>query len=87
MFYLIIINVMALIICFIDKRRSICGKWRIKESTLLILGVIGGSFGLLLGMYLFHHKTKKLKFKLVYVFCLVWVYIIYFYLLKFKYLV
>ena len=34
------------------------GSWRISETTLLILAVIGGSIEALLGMKIWHHKTK-----------------------------
>ncbi len=37
---------------------------RIKESTLLVTAMIGGSLGVLGGMYAFNHKTKKPKFKI-----------------------
>ena len=35
---------------------------RISESTLLLMALLGGSLGILYGMYRFHHKTKKQKF-------------------------
>ena len=47
---------------FIDKKKAEKGRWRIKESTLLILALIGGSIGAILGMYIFHHKTQKARF-------------------------
>lgn len=50
-----------------DKQRAIKNQWRIKESTLLLMGVIGGFIGGLLGMRIFHHKTKKLYFWIVYI--------------------
>ena len=60
--YFLIINIIAFLAMFIDKKRAEKGEWRIKESTLLILAIIGGSIGAIAGMYLFRHKTKKLKF-------------------------
>lgn len=60
--YLIIINLVAFLVMFIDKKKAEKDRWRIKESTLLILAVIGGSIGALIGMYVFHHKTKKPRF-------------------------
>ena len=57
--YLIIINLIAFLAMFIDKKKAQKGKWRIKESTLLILALIGGSIGAISGMYIFHHKTQK----------------------------
>ena len=38
------------------------GKWRIKEYTLFILALIGGSIGAIAGMNTFRHKTKKARF-------------------------
>lgn len=62
--YLIIINITAFILMLVDKRKAIKHKWRISEATLLGSAIIGGSIGMLSGMYLFRHKTKHLKFKL-----------------------
>lgn len=60
--YLIIINIIAFLAMFIDKRKAKYGKWRIKEHTLFILALIGGSVGAIIGMYTFRHKTKKARF-------------------------
>ena len=60
--YLIIINVIAFLAYGIDKYKAKREQWRIPEATLIGLAVIGGSVGALLGMRVFHHKTKKPKF-------------------------
>ena len=39
--YLIIINIIAFLAMFIDKKKAEKNRWRIKESTLLILALIG----------------------------------------------
>lgn len=62
--YLIIINAAAFIIFGIDKRRAVKNRWRIAESTLFLLALIGGSIGALAGMRVFHHKTKHFRFVL-----------------------
>ncbi len=77
--YLISINILSFIICYIDKIRSIKNYYRISEGTLLFISFIGGAFGMAISMNMFHHKTKKFKFKLVYLLCSIWVYIIYVY--------
>ena len=60
--YLVIINIIAFLAMYIDKRKAKYGRWRIPEQTLLILAIIGGSIGAIAGMYIFRHKTKKLRF-------------------------
>lgn len=60
--YLICINIITIAVYGIDKRSAVRGKWRIRVSTLLGLAAAGGSVGALLGMHLFHHKTRKKKF-------------------------
>jgi uncharacterized membrane protein YsdA (DUF1294 family) len=63
-YYLIGVNLLSCLVFYLDKRRAQLNLWRIPESTLLGLAIIGGSVGALLGMKLFHHKTKHLKFTL-----------------------
>lgn len=46
----------------IDKRKAQKNLWRIPERTLMSVAVSGGSIGVLLGMQIFRHKTKKLRF-------------------------
>lgn len=60
--YLIIINVVTFLLYGEDKRRARRGAWRIPEKTLLGAAVIGGSIGAMLGMSIFHHKTRKPAF-------------------------
>jgi uncharacterized membrane protein YsdA (DUF1294 family) len=47
----------------IDKSRAKKDKWRIPERTLFLIAILGGSPGSILGMHLFHHKTKHWYFK------------------------
>jgi len=76
--YLIIINIISFIFCFIDKRNAIKNKWRIPEITLLLLSLVGGCFGFYIGMRLFHHKTKKIKFEIcIPLMIFLWGYIVY----------
>lgn len=60
--YLIIINILSFILYGIDKLKAIKKKERISEKALILIGILGGSIGSLIGMNLFRHKTKKLKF-------------------------
>ena len=62
--YLLAINLIGLLIMYIDKKKARYGRWRIPEKTLLIIALLGGSIGTMVGMQLFRHKTQKLKFTL-----------------------
>ena len=62
---LLLVNIVAFAAYGIDKRKAQKGKWRIPESTLLLLALFGGAIGALLGMRMFHHKTKHRKFKIL----------------------
>ena len=60
---LIVINVLTFFLYGIDKWKSRHDKWRVKESCLLTVAILGGSLGALLGMKIWHHKTKHNKFR------------------------
>lgn len=57
--YLVIINVVAIVTFGIDKIRALEKKWRIPIISLLLIALVGGSVGSLIGMYAFKHKTQK----------------------------
>lgn len=61
-YYLCAVNLIGLFVMWLDKRKAIRHEWRIPEKTLFFVSLIGGSVGTLVGMYLFHHKTKKWYF-------------------------
>lgn len=56
------INFAAFAAFGIDKARARRGMWRIKESTLLGLALIGGTAGAYAGRKAFRHKTRKQPF-------------------------
>ena len=62
-YYLTAINITAFIVYGIDKLKAKKGKWRIPESALLLLAVVGGSIGAWCGVKVWHHKTQHKKFK------------------------
>ena len=47
-----------------DTRRARRGAWRIPERTLFLAALLGGGAGAVLGMRLFHHKTRHWYFRL-----------------------
>lgn len=60
--YLLIINLIGFFAMGIDKYKAKKDLWRIPEGTLMMMCLLGGGFGTILGMHIFRHKTKKLKF-------------------------
>jgi uncharacterized membrane protein YsdA (DUF1294 family) len=64
---LIILNIVAFLAFVWDKHKAKNDQWRTKESTLIALAFFG-PFGATIGMLAVRHKTRKLKFKLVYIF-------------------
>ena len=60
--YLIIINAVGFLLMLADKYKARKNLWRIPEATLIGVCIIGGSLGVIGGMYAFRHKTKHLKF-------------------------
>ncbi len=62
--YLLIINAAGFLVMLADKQYARKNLWRIPEATLLAVAVVGGSIGMLIGMYTVRHKTRHLKFTL-----------------------
>ena len=63
--FLIVISVVAFVMYGIDKHRAVNHQWRIPERTLILTAWLGGGIGALLGMLVFHHKTRKWKFRIL----------------------
>ena len=61
--YLVTINVATFFTYGIDKLKAKKSLWRIRESALLGLAILGGSIGAWLGMKVWHHKTMHKIFK------------------------
>ncbi|MDH4214885.1 MAG: DUF1294 domain-containing protein [Candidatus Thorarchaeota archaeon] len=80
MLYLIMINIIAFIAMWWDKRKAAHREWRVAEATLYVLGIIGGAVGIFGGMYKLHHKTKKRSFQGVALFGLIISLVIYWYI-------
>ena len=57
------INVVTFFVYGIDKWKAKKSLWRIREASLLMLAILGGSIGAWLGMKVWHHKTQHKKFK------------------------
>ena len=59
---LVVINVATFLLFAWDKRQSRVRGSRIRESTLLLASLLGGSPGAALAMKLVRHKTRKRSF-------------------------
>lgn len=59
---LITLNLLTFAAFGIDKLKAETGRWRIEESTLLLLALLGGTPGAYAGRALFRHKTRKALF-------------------------
>lgn len=80
--YFIEMSLIAYIAYAADKSRARKGRWRIRERTLLLLGLLGGAPGALAAMKRFRHKTKHNSFWIVNTLGLIWQLALSAYLLK-----
>lgn len=62
--YVIMSNVIGFLLMGIDKLKAKRRRYRIPERTLFATAILGGSIGILIGMYVFRHKTRHLSFVL-----------------------
>ena len=64
-YYLVGINILAFFIYGLDKYNAVHKLYRVSEYSLFVLSIIGGPIGSLIGMRVFHHKTRKIIFWIV----------------------
>lgn len=62
---LLAINVAAFVCMGLDKSLARSNSMRISETILYLVALLGGSMGILVGIYLFKHKTRKAAFQFV----------------------
>lgn len=58
----LVVSGIAFVAYTLDKSAALQGRWRISESTLLMLGLACGWPGALLAQQLLRHKTSKTSF-------------------------
>ena len=59
---LIALNFVTFAMFGIDKAKAETGAWRVADSTLLTLALLGGTLGAYAGRALFRHKTRMQPF-------------------------
>ena len=63
----LIIYGVASLACFVgyglDKRAAHRKEWRVSETILLLVGLVGGWPGAIVGQEVFRHKTQKVAFR------------------------
>jgi uncharacterized membrane protein YsdA (DUF1294 family) len=63
---IVLVNVVAFVLYFVDKRRAQAGAWRVPESTLHLCALLGGWPAAFLAQRCFRHKTAKTSFQIVF---------------------
>jgi len=58
-----ILSLVGFVLVYMDKQKAIRHQWRIPERVFYLMGLVGGSFGIWIGMFQFHHKTRKNPFR------------------------
>ncbi len=61
----LLLNLVVFCIYRWDKQAAIAGERRVRESTLLVLAFIGGSFGAITAQRVLRHKTRKEPFRTI----------------------
>lgn len=58
-------NIITFAMMGIDKRKAIKNRQRISEKNLILCGILLGAYGMAAGAAVFHHKTKKMLFRVM----------------------
>ncbi len=59
----VLVSVLTIGVYAFDKWSSIRGGWRVSETTLLLLGLVGGWPGAIIAQQAIRHKSKKPSFR------------------------
>lgn len=61
--YAVALSLATFLLCAYDKKVAGTEAMRVPERVLLGAALVGGTLGLLVGMKVFRHKTRKASFK------------------------
>jgi uncharacterized membrane protein YsdA (DUF1294 family) len=59
----LVASLVAFLMYAFDKSAAMNRRWRTKESTLLVVGLLGGWPGALVAQGMFRHKSSKVSFQ------------------------
>jgi uncharacterized membrane protein YsdA (DUF1294 family) len=62
----VLMSAMAFALYWSDKRRAHRGEWRIPESTLHTIELLGGWPGAWIAQQALRHKTRKISYRIVF---------------------
>ncbi|MCI8651677.1 MAG: DUF1294 domain-containing protein [Oscillospiraceae bacterium] len=62
-YWILTASVVGVFLMGFDKRQAKKGGRRVPERRLFLVALLGGTPGMILGMYAFHHKTRHWYFK------------------------
>lgn len=62
-YWLAAMNLLALLLYWLDKRAARQGGWRIPEATLLMVALLGGSPASFVAQRVLRHKNRKTSFQ------------------------
>jgi len=65
------LSVITFLAYALDKSKAQRGEWRTQESTLHLLALVGGWPGAALAQQILRHKSKKVKFRVIFWFTVV----------------
>lgn len=77
--YIALINLLAVTLFSIDKRKAQKQVRRVPEKTLHLVEALGGVFGIVIFMYIIRHKNRKFSyFAWTYLLLFAWIGALYF---------
>ena len=58
----LVLSIACFVAYAVDKSAAVTGEWRVSETRLLILGLLGGWPGAVIAQRVLRHKTRKVAF-------------------------
>lgn len=72
--YLITINLISILTFSMDKSQAKNNKRRVPEKILHLMELLGGVFGIMVFMYVIHHKSSKWQYYIIsYIILIIWI--------------